>query len=391
MKTEEIERQQPYFYWLSQVAGIGDKTIIKLFGEVDSPEEIYFACEEKLQKWKDEGVLTKQQLFNLKGARIKGNIYSDYDKLQMSGISLYPFYHPDYPERLKNIPDKPGALYVKGKLPSDNQKSLAIIGARNCSDYGICMAKEFARVLGGAGIQIISGMAKGIDGVSQSAALCAGGKSFGVLGCGVDICYPGNNRVLYDKLIESGGVISSYLPGTPPQRQYFPPRNRIISGLADALLVIEARERSGTLITVDMALEQGRDVYALPGRVGDAISEGCNRLIANGAAIALSPEMLLAELNNLPSELCDVKEFNHRMKMNHINIEETLDNNERKIYRLLDVYPKSLDAIWDELNRFEYSGMTMPEVMQCLVGLCVKEIAQQVQGANVYKIKNKDF
>ena len=143
------------------------------------------------------------------------------------------------------------------------------------------------------GITIISGMARGIDGIAQTAALDAGGRSYAVLGCGVDICYPEENRSLYDRLLQQGGILSEYPPGTPPEARLFPLRNRIISGLADAVLVIEARKKSGTLITVDMALEQGRDVFALPGRVSDSLSDGCNRLIRQGAAPATCPEDLL--------------------------------------------------------------------------------------------------
>lgn len=381
MTEQELIRQQPYFYWLSRIEGIGDRTIFRLLERECVPEEIYFAEEERLQRWKEERILTEKQLQNLKQSRRLGNIYSGYDSLKTSGILLYPFYHPEYPKRLRNIPDCPSALYVKGKLPKAEKKSLAIIGARICSGYGKRMAEEFAEVLGGAGVQIISGMAKGVDGISQEAALRAGGISFGVLGCGVDICYPSQNRSLYDKLIAQGGVISSYLPGTPPQKQYFPPRNRIISGLADAILVIEAREKSGTLITVDMALEQGRDVYALPGRVGDAISEGCNRLIAQGASVALSPESLLAEMVG--------EEMNFSKKnenIDGINIKETdklLEESERKIYEILDDYPKSSEMIWQELNQCEKTVMSIQKVMILLMKLCIKGFAEQ-KGINVY-------
>ena len=144
--------------------------------------------------------------------------------------------------------------------------------------------------MGRAGIQVISGMARGIDGISQQAALSAGGTSYGVLGCGVDICYPAQNRRLYEELLEKGGLLSTYTPGTKPLPQYFPPRNRIVSGLSDALIVIEARQKSGTLITVDMALEQGRDVYVVPGRITDRLSDGCNHLLTQGAGVFLSPE-----------------------------------------------------------------------------------------------------
>ena len=163
MKLDEIERQQPYFYWLLQIPGIGDKTIGRIFNKIEKPEEIFYIGEEQLKRWKTEGVLTDSQFRNIKYKRANGNIYSEYDKLRKSGISLYPFYHPKYPGRLRNIPDMPCALYVKGKLPSDNVKSIAIIGARNCSDYGMRMAEEFAGFLGNHGVQIISGMARGTD------------------------------------------------------------------------------------------------------------------------------------------------------------------------------------------------------------------------------------
>jgi hypothetical protein len=136
-------------------------------------------------------------------------------------------------------------------------------------------------------------MARGVDGIAQKAALDAGGRSFAVLGCGVDLCYPDENQALYDRLLEAGGILSEFPPGTPPDSKNFPQRNRIISGLADLVLVIEARKRSGTQITVDMALEQGREVFALPGRVSDALSDGCNRLIRQGAWIATCPEDVL--------------------------------------------------------------------------------------------------
>ena len=151
-------------------------------------------------------------------------------------------------------------------------------------------------------MQIISGMAKGIDGIAGRGALDESDASFAVLGCGVDICYPKENRDLYEALCERGGVISEYCPGTEPEARLFPPRNRIISALSDALLVIEARERSGTLITVDCALEQGKDVWAVPGRVCDAKSAGCNELLRQGAGVAASPEVMLEEMGYRTAE-----------------------------------------------------------------------------------------
>lgn len=200
------------------------------------------------------------------------------------GIRKVGWDNRQYPERLREIPGAPKGLYLMGELPSEHSPTVAIIGARDCSEYGKFVATELGRVLGKNDIQVISGMARGVDGIAQSAALDAGGKSFAVLGSGVDVCYPVANEALYERLKQQGGILSEYEPGTKALARNFPPRNRIVSGLADAVVVVEARMKSGTLITVDMALEQGREVYAVPGRITDRLSDGCNKLIKLGAA-----------------------------------------------------------------------------------------------------------
>ena len=202
----------------------------------------------------------------------------------------------NYPGRLKNIENRPDSLYVIGKLPQDDRPSMAIVGARNSSPYGENLAYEYARFLATAGVQIISGLARGIDSAAHAGALAAGGVTFAVLGCGVDVCYPSSGRKLYDNMKENGGLVSEFEPGAPPLAFHFPMRNRLISGFADGVLVVEAREKSGSLITVDHALDQGKTVFALPGRVGDLLSEGCNRLIYQGAVPAWKPEIILEEM-----------------------------------------------------------------------------------------------
>lgn len=204
-----------------------------------------------------------------------------------------------YPAMLRQVRHAPRRLYVRGDLPEADKAAVAIIGARRCSSYGREMARWFGAELSSAGVQIISGMAAGIDGIAQQAALSAGGRSFGVLGCGTDICYPKENRDLYEALLENGGILSEHPCGTMPLAGYFPSRNRVISGLSDIVLVIEAKQRSGTLITVDFALEQGRDVYVLPGRLTDACSAGCNRLLRQGAGVALTPADILEALSGM--------------------------------------------------------------------------------------------
>ncbi len=204
----------------------------------------------------------------------------------------------DYPKRLLNIPDPPLMLFYKGRLPKENELSLAIVGARECSSYGEKVAGIFSKELSVEGVQIISGMARGIDGIAQRSAVDVSGSTFGVLACGVDVVYPKENADIFEKILDKGGLISEFEPGTQPLRRFFPSRNRVISGLSDAVLVVEARKRSGTYITVTQALEQGREVYAVPGRITDALSDGCNNLIASGAGIAVSPEDVLRELRN---------------------------------------------------------------------------------------------
>lgn len=211
------------------------------------------------------------------------------------------------------------------------------MGARQCSNYGRAMARELSAALTEAGAQVISGLALGIDGIAQKKCVSMGGSSFGVLGCGVDVCYPKENFDLYCQIVENGGLISELPMGTQPMRLHFPMRNRIISGFSDAVVVVEARERSGSLITADLALEQGKDVYALPGRNTDALSQGCNRLIEQGAGLLTSPESLLRSLN-----LDGGKGRIHSKK------KLTLAPEEELVYSNLDLLPKGLEEIAQE-------------------------------------------
>lgn len=264
-----------------------------------------------------------------------------------------------YPERLKHYEMMPDRLYVIGELPGD-EPAVAIVGARSCSFYGRKQARLFGERLGNRGIAVISGMARGIDACAQEGALSVGGKSFAVLGSGVDVCYPKENRSLYEALAEKGGILSEYEPGSAPLSWHFPIRNRIISALADIVLVIEARHRSGSLITVEYALEQGKSVYALPGRAGDPLSDGCNLLIADGAGIACSPDSILDEIDQLRARQGTGrmrhgegrnKEENghaqrkHQTTKRHKVLPDTLTENARRMLGALTDDPVSLDEL----------------------------------------------
>lgn len=283
-----------YAYWLCSVPGVGNRTIERLQEIFGTAEQIYYASEEQWAK-----VLTASQLEQMKQQKVGWNLQEQYEKMTAQGIRFLLQEDEDYPKRLLQIPDAPYGIFVKGQLPIENKLSVAMIGARDCSEYGRFVAMELGKYLGENDVQVISGMARGIDGISQEAALKAGGVSFAVLGSGVDVCYPARNRALYERLQEKGGILSIYPPGTLPKPQNFPPRNRIVSGLADVVVVIEARQQSGTLITVDMALEQGKEVYVVPGRITDRLSDGCNKLLKQGAGVVLSPEEFLIEIREL--------------------------------------------------------------------------------------------
>ena len=293
------------------------------------------------------------------------------------GIRLINVWEEEYPKRLKEIPDAPYGLFVRGKLPEEEMLTVAVIGARECSEYGRFVAKQLGSALARHGVTVISGMARGIDGITQATALEAGGTSVGVLGSGVDVCYPAQNKALYEQLIRHGGVISSYPLGTPARPINFPPRNRIVSGLADVVVVIEARVKSGTLITVDMALEQGREVYVVPGRITDRLSDGCNRLIKQGAGVVLSPEEFVEEMLEIKNGQSGAAEKiveggfgTDREKEKLAEISPEL----AAIYQVLDFEPRTGEEIKKKLPK-KYENI---QITTHLMRLCMERRAVQV-------------
>ncbi len=371
------ERLLPYDYWLNNIKGIGRVGVFELLNVFGTAEEVWKCKESDL-----ESVLTEKQRINMLLSRAEWDIHSRFEEMGKKDILFLPFDHPEYPDHLRDIPDPPSALYVKGKLPDPDIPSAAIIGARMCSEYGRYIARQYGSALGRAGVQIVSGLAMGIDGISQKGAMESGGSSFAVMGCGVDICYPEENREVYEMCIAQGGIISEYAPGTKPQGNLFPPRNRIISGLADMILVVEARNRSGTLITVDMALEQGKDIYCVPGKVVDPLSSGCNRLIKQGAEIALSPEDLLQEYYGIRKEK-RIQNRKHKGEDSNnekekITLEQLkLTKEERQIYEAMSMESSSSAAI---LEKLAGDSVSIPILMQNLVSLSMKGLVKQEGG-----------
>lgn len=367
------EEEKAYIHWLYQAAGMGSRGFLRALEPFGTPREIYGmtlsgALSEKLS-----------ERFQKKAARMSEfsrgyDVAGAYGRMRERGIFLVTAGEPQFPERLKRIPDPPCVLYCAGRLPQEGKKAVAVIGARDCTEYGRYMAGQFGEALAKADVQVVSGMARGVDGIGQSAALRAGGYSFGVLGCGVDICYPRENRSLYEALLADGGVCSEYPPGTEPRGILFPPRNRIISGLSDAVLVVEARERSGTLITVDMALEQGKEVYALPGRATDPLSGGCNRLIRQGAGLVSSPKELLGEL------LEGIAGDDARQPKTAQGRLVFLEGVQGQLWEILDFDPLPVQELQRRYEERYGKTIALPALFRELLELCAGGCAGQMGG-----------
>ncbi len=348
-----------YEYWLAGIEGIPGSKKRKLREVYGDGKTIYYIEETKLKK---HAFLNEKDLERLEKAKKDTEIEIKWEKLREKKIKFVPYFSDDYPEKLKVIADPPYALYVLGTLPDKEAKCAAIVGARNCTSYGEQMALQYGKYLAAAGIQVISGMARGIDGAGQRGALNGSGKTFAVLGCGVDVCYPRENIGLYMDIQKNGGIISEFPSGTEPFARNFPMRNRIISGLSEWILVIEAKERSGSLITADLALDQGKDVYALPGPVTSALSQGCHRLIRQGAGILITPEELLDEWN--------LNQIQIRQKID--KNEKMLESPERMVYSCLGLFPKGIDELMKE------TGLSVSELMERLITLELKGYAKEV-------------
>lgn len=348
-KLSEAER--PYINWLYHLPGLGRKRMGAILSQGLLASEIYHIPAGQLRAFLTEKCnFTENMAKTLTAASESRRKEITPEKLmenlyQKKILFLLPG-DEGFPERLKDIPDAPFGLYMMGDESAAKQiseMSVAIIGARECSVYGRYVAEELGRLCARRGIAVVSGMAYGVDGISQWAAAREGASVAAVLGCGVDVCYPPSNRKLYEHLKNSGCIFSEYIPKTEPKPTNFPPRNRIISGMAKALVVVEAKEKSGTLITVDMALEQGKEVYVIPGRINDPMSRGCNRLIRQGASIVYDMNEVLDEISQKGLHNAKVT------KEAGISNENPYEYGSLRhaIFETLDIHPKSVQQIYE--------------------------------------------
>jgi DNA processing protein len=329
--------------------------LLQFFG---TPEAVWQASEAEWKHLQKRGFRWIDKVCRAKNVQPEETVHRNREK----GIQFISHESASYPQRLLTIADRPYGLFYRGSLPEEGQKAIAVVGARMCTRTGKEHAEQIGTKIAQAGGLVISGAAYGIDGAAQWAALAAGGASFAVLGCGVDIGYPSGNAQLFERLVREGGLLSEFPPGTPPAQRHFPMRNRIISGLSDLVLVIEARRRSGSLITAEFAAEQGRTVVAVPGRPEDELSEGCNELIAQGADVFLSAESFL--LSVFPENKAGKKKMSDAL---------LLAPTEKLVYSSLGLHSKSL---W-ELEAC--TALSLAELSQCLLSLEIKGLVKETE------------
>lgn len=279
------------FIALNLISDIGSVRLGKLLNFFGQPQNIFKASYENLLKIEGIGEKIAGQICGFK----KEAVDRELILIRKQGLGILTLENSDYPRNLKNIPGAPILLYVKGGLKEEDNSSIAIVGSRRASFYGLSCAQKFAADLSAQGLTIVSGMARGIDTYAHQGALSGNGRTIAVMGSGFNHIYPSENKELAEEISKNGAVVSEFPMDMRPLAQNFPRRNRIISGLSSGVLVVEAARNSGALITADFALEQGRDVFALPGKIDSRTSWGANELIKDGAKLVSSVSDIMEE------------------------------------------------------------------------------------------------
>jgi len=350
------------FYWfaLSSVPLVGNVTCRRLIEHFGSPAKALSASFAELSSVK--GVNSSAAL-SIMSHDYRKSAELAVAALARSGAQLVTLLDDEYPSLLKEISDPPPYLYLKGKLPT-SATSIAVVGSRRASDYGISVTNRLSRELAEQGVTIVSGMALGVDAAAHRGALQLSGATVGVLGCGIDLIYPAENRLLYREMVEKGAIISEFAPGTQPDAPNFPRRNRIISGMSRGVLVVEAAERSGSLITARFALEQGREVFAVPGNINFRASRGTNSLIKEGAKLVETVADIMGEL---PPGDVNLPQWAKKQNFN-------LSPDEEKLAALLAEKPMQIDELT------VMSGLTVPAVSAMLLRLELQGAVIQAPG-----------
>lgn len=362
-----------YLLALSMIKDIGPIMARRLIGTFKSAEEVFKQDERSLMEVEGIGKERARAIKEFSGWKEPEDILR---RCRLLGIEIISEESPLYPENLKTVQDAPLILYMKGRPLPQDRYAIAIVGSRRCSEYGRRVSEKLSSELAERGITIVSGLARGIDTTAHTGALKAGGRTAGVFASGLDRVYPPENRELVRKIIERGFVISEFPPGTRPDKENFPRRNRLISGLGLGVIVVEAEAESGALITADYGLEQGREVFAVPGSIFSKTSEGTNNLIKKGAKPVSSVEDIIEELGPKLRGLRDTSAAGDLRTFSELEFSDR----EKAIIKIMEQEPLHIDEIARK------SGRPVSEISSVLLELELKGVVKQLEGKRFFLI-----
>ena len=368
------------FYFLKSITSLGDVRIRRIAAKFNNLGHLFTS---DLQTLKSIDGISEKTLREVESAVNKSNVFEEsylklLEKLEKSNIKVTTIFDENYPQNLKNIYDAPVILYYYGNMSESDRYSIGIVGTRTPSDYGRKVCRDLSKELANRGLPVVSGLAIGIDSIAHNSCLESGGITYAVLGSGVDNLYPPDNKHLYERIKETGAVISEFEIGSKAEKVNFPRRNRVVSGISLGTLIVESRIKGGSLITAEFALDQNRELFAVPGNITAKNSDGCNNLIKKGyAKLVSSADDIISEFNIQISDLVNTKS-------NKIPDTEQKEMNvfEQKIYNALnDTEPTSIDKICE---------LTELNISDCLVNLLTMEfkgLVSQLPGK--YFLKQK--
>ncbi len=349
---------------LSTVPNVGPIRFVSLVKHFGSPEAVLSAPEKELAGFPDVGPIIASSIRRKVDWKL---VEKQLQLIEKNEVRLLTFKDDAYPENLRSIYDPPPFLFIRGEIKEEDKNAIAIVGCRSASGYGKQIAEKIGRELAKRGITIISGLAWGIDSIGHLAALQEKSRTIAVFGSGLDVIYPSENRKLTERIIKNGAIISEFLLGTKPEKQNFPKRNRLISGLSLGVVIIEAGARSGALLTAEHALEQNREVFAVPGNIGAKTSEGTNKLIKQGAKLVTSVEDILEELKIITTVQQKEK---HGIEKDLSRLSEV----EKNVYDLLKHEPHHIDKIAQD------TSMSTSQALSALLSLELKGLIKQLSG-----------
>ncbi len=354
---------------LCAVPDLGPVTIRRLISTFGSPADVFGASVKELRAVENVGEVRARSIKSFAG---REEIGAAVERLRGEGVRIVHYGSEDYPEAVSELGgDAPLVLYMKGEILKEDRYAIAMVGSRKSTHYGTTVAEKISAELSEMGFTVVSGLARGIDTAAHRGCLAAGGRSIGVLGSGIDVPYPPENRGLMEKLADSGCVVSEFPPATPPNRENFPRRNRLISGLSMGVIVVEADRKSGALITANCALEQGKEVFAVPGNINSPVSHGPNSLIKRGAKPVTGAE-------DIVEELAPVLKGFLRKKRQRPAVEVTEE--ERALCDVMSGEPMHIDAVSRQC------GLSAPKALAVLLGLELKGIVKQTEGKRFHLV-----